>query len=80
MLLILIAGLSIALVIEHRERELSEQLALAREQRALAEARRAEDLARHVQAQLRKALDEAKNSTPPPTGGAPGRTSAEVGR
>jgi hypothetical protein len=73
MLLILIVGLSIALVIEHRKRELSEQLAFAREQRALAEARRAEDLAQHVQAQLRKALDEAKNSTPPRTGETPRR-------
>jgi hypothetical protein len=71
MLLVIIAALALALVIEHRKRQLSEELALANEQmaraeaqRALAVAQQARDEARQAQAQLREARDEAKGSIP----------------
>jgi hypothetical protein len=71
MLLVAIAALALALVIEHRRRQLSEELASANEQMARAEARRARavaqqarDEARQAEAQLRMARDEAEGSIP----------------
>jgi len=80
MLLVIIVALSLALVVEHRERVLSEQRALASEQRAraeaqqaLAEAQLARDQAHQAEVRLRKALDEAASSVPRPSGDSPGR-------
>jgi hypothetical protein len=71
MLLVVIAALASALVIEHRKRQLSEELALANEQMARAEAQRAlaiaqqaRDEARQAEAQLREARSEADGSIP----------------
>jgi type II secretory pathway pseudopilin PulG len=63
MLLVIIAALASALVVERWKRTVEEQRALAVAERALAEALRAEAQA---VAQARKAGDEAKGSVPAP--------------
>jgi hypothetical protein len=64
MLLVVIAALSLSLVLEHRKRVLSEELARANEQRARAEAARALD--RAAQAQASAAQAQAKTPIPTP--------------
>jgi hypothetical protein len=73
MLLVIIVALSLALVVEHRRRVLSEQRARVETQQALAEALLARNYARQAEARLRKALDEAASSVPRPSGDSPGR-------
>jgi hypothetical protein len=81
MLLVIIAALAAALVVEHRKRVLSEQLAAANEQkaraeaeRALAEAQLARDQARQSEARFRKLVDGAKGSMRTPPTETPGPT------
>jgi hypothetical protein len=69
MLLVIIAALSSALVVEHRQRVLAERLAAANEQRAQyeallarAQAQRALDQARRAEALARKAKGQARDS------------------
>jgi hypothetical protein len=71
MLLVIIAALSLALVVEHRKRALSEQLASANERTARyeadlarAEAQRALDQVRRAEAQSRRARDQVSGSMP----------------
>jgi hypothetical protein len=75
MLLVVIAALAIALVMERARRVRSEEMARANQElarveadEALAQARQAEVAFQQAQAQLRKALDEAKRSNPGPRG------------
>jgi hypothetical protein len=80
MLLVVIFGLALALVMEHRRSRVAEQMALANAARAAEEAHRARAAAELAEARLRTAQEEAKGSSPRPAGEAPGGTAAGGGR
>jgi hypothetical protein len=77
MFLVIILTLSLALVVERRKGEQSEQLAL-RNENAVARARQARAEVQEAQAQIRKARDEAKRSIPGTSSESLGRTSLEA--
>jgi hypothetical protein len=80
MLLIVILGLSLALVMEHQRRQVSEERAVKRLEAANIRAVTAYTQVRRAEAALRKALDEGKSSNPGPSGESPGRSIAAEGR
>jgi hypothetical protein len=74
MLLIVILGLSLALVMEHQRRQVLEERAVRKLEAANIRAVRAYTQIRRAETALRKALDEGQSSNPGRSGESPGGT------
>jgi hypothetical protein len=74
MLLIVILGLSLALILERQKRQVSEQMAVKRLEAERIQAVTAWTQARKAEAALQKALDEVKSPKPGPRGESAGQT------
>jgi len=78
MLLVVILGLTLALVMERQKRQVSEAMAVKRLEAANIQAVTAWTQAKKAEAALRKALDEVKSPKPGPSGDSPGPTTTET--
>jgi hypothetical protein len=80
MLLIIIVGLSLALIMERRTRQVSEEMAVKRLEAERIQAVTAWTQAWKAKAALQKALDEVKSPNPGAPGESRGPMATETGR